>query len=178
MVGFVEMVNMSLMCGLPKVGRGRPRSASSVPANTSVPEQPSEPTSPPDVQEIPPEEGARGTSVERTKRTRKVPSRRPAEELVDQRKKSKVSSRHRSHHGGDNRDRFESRAAKGKEPASLTEGTPTARARPRSMKELCTIQLGKDRPNYHAIQASEQLECASDTHLEIDLAQLAPGGQI
>ncbi|RWW25296.1 hypothetical protein BHE74_00009137 [Ensete ventricosum] len=80
---------MNLMCGLPKVGRGHPGSASSVPANTSVPEQPSEPTSPLDVQEIPPEEATRGTPIERTRRTPKVPSKRPAEELIDQRKKSK-----------------------------------------------------------------------------------------
>ncbi|RZR96581.1 hypothetical protein BHM03_00025634 [Ensete ventricosum] len=155
MVGFAEMVNMSLMRGLPKVRGGRPGSASLVPANTSVLEHPGEPISPPN-----------------------VPNKRPTEELTDQRKKSKVSSRHRSHRGGGDRDRSESRAAKGKEPAAPTEGTPIARVRPRSMKELFAVQLRKDVRDYHAIRVSERLECASDTHLEINLAQLAPGEQI
>ncbi|RRT61825.1 hypothetical protein B296_00008693 [Ensete ventricosum] len=48
------------------------------------------------------------------------------------------------------------------------------------MKELCAIQLGKDEAtvDYHAIRASEQLERASDVPLEVDLTQMAHGGQV
>ncbi|RZS14646.1 hypothetical protein BHM03_00046372 [Ensete ventricosum] len=171
------MINMSLMRGLPKVGGGRPTSASSMPVNALASEQPTEPTSPPDMQEIPTYEVMSGTYVERTRGTSEVPRKRPTEELTDQRKKTKVSSWHRSHRGGDSRDRSESRTTKGKEPVTPIKETPTAQARPWSMKELCGIRLGKDGRDYHAIRASEQLECASDAPLEVDLAQLAQGGQ-
>ncbi|RZR88772.1 hypothetical protein BHM03_00016403 [Ensete ventricosum] len=147
------MVNMSLMHGLSKVGGGCPTSASSMPVNASASEQLAELASPLDVQKIPTDKVVRGTFVERMRGT--------SEELIGRRKKTKVSSRHRSHRGGDGQDKSESRAAKGKELASPIEETPTARARPLSMKELCG-----------------QLERASDAPLEVDLTQLAHEGQV
>ncbi|RRT85361.1 hypothetical protein B296_00005043 [Ensete ventricosum] len=172
------MVNMSLMHDLSKVGVGRPTSASLMPVNASASEQLAELASPLDVQEIPTDKVARGTFVERTRGTSEVPSKHLVEELIGRRKKTKVSSQHRSHREGDDQDKSKSRAAKGKEPTSPTEETPTTRARPRSMKELCDVRLGKDGRDYHAIRVSEQLERAFDAPLEVDLTQLAHGGQV
>ncbi|RWW75456.1 hypothetical protein BHE74_00016523 [Ensete ventricosum] len=134
------MVNMSLMHGLSKVGGGCPTSASSMPVNASSLEQLAELASPLDVQKIPTDKVVRGTFVERMRGTSEVPSKHLVEELIGRRKKTKVSSRHRSYRGGDGQDKSESRAAKGKELTSPTEETPTARARPLSMKELCGNQ--------------------------------------
>ncbi|RRT84782.1 hypothetical protein B296_00002411 [Ensete ventricosum] len=39
------------------------------------------------------------------------------------------------------------------------------------MKELCGMRLGKDGWDYHAIRVSEQLECAFNAPLEVDLTQ-------
>ncbi|RZR82232.1 hypothetical protein BHM03_00008614 [Ensete ventricosum] len=172
------MVNMSLMHGLPKVGGGRPVPTSSVPVSAPVAEQLVEPASPPDVQEVPADEVARGVFAERTRGTSRVSSKRSAKKLTGRRKKAKVSSRHKSHHGGEGRDKSESRVARGKGPTAPSEETPSTRARPQSMKELCGMRLGKDGWDYHAIRASEQLERAFNAPLEVDLTQLAHGGQV
>ncbi|RZR97184.1 hypothetical protein BHM03_00026307 [Ensete ventricosum] len=112
---------------------------------------------------------------EATRRALKVPIKRPAEDSTNHRKKTKVSGRQRSHHEGD---KSRSRAAKGKRPIDLSEETPAPRAKPKSVKELCSTCLGEDDRDYHAIRMCNLPECTSNVLLEMDLTPRTHGMRI
>ncbi|RZR97956.1 hypothetical protein BHM03_00027239 [Ensete ventricosum] len=131
---------MSLMRDQSKVGGECHATASS----THTSEQPAEPFTLFEVQEIPPEEVTRNVLEASGKHLTEAPSS----------------------------ERSKSQAANGKGPIAPTEGVPTLRTKPHSMKELCGACLGKDDRDFHTIQASNQREHASDAPLEVDLTPL------
>ncbi|RRT76381.1 hypothetical protein B296_00020413 [Ensete ventricosum] len=100
-----------------------------------------------------------------------VRSKRSTEASLGEWKKSKVSDRHKSSHDGE---KSKTRSAKGKRPNVSTE----PRSKPQSIRDLYRANLGKDGCDYHVIRASNQLECALDAPLEIDLAPLMHRTQI
>ncbi|RWV80518.1 hypothetical protein GW17_00058205 [Ensete ventricosum] len=130
--------------------------------------------SPSEVQEIPAKEATR-PSEEEARGAPEVPSKRRAGDSIDQKKKSKDSGWHRLPHEAD---RSASQTTKGKGPAGPTEETPTPRAKPKSVRELCSAHLGVDGQDYHVIRMSSQPEHALDVPLEIDLAPLTYGDGI
>ncbi|RRT46571.1 hypothetical protein B296_00008081 [Ensete ventricosum] len=112
-------LTMSLMRDQPKVGGECHATASS----THTSEQPAEPFTLFEVQEIPPEEVTRNVLEASGKHLTEAPSSK----------------------------RSKSQAANGKGPIAPTEGAPTLRMKPQSMKELCGACLGKDDRDFHAI---------------------------
>ncbi|RZR70466.1 hypothetical protein BHM03_00000074 [Ensete ventricosum] len=81
-VGFAEMVSMSLMHDNPKVGGGRLRIVSSFPATAPTPTPRVESRSPSKVQEIPAEEVIRRPSEEEARGAPEVPNKRRAEDMA------------------------------------------------------------------------------------------------
>ncbi|RWW53096.1 hypothetical protein BHE74_00040441 [Ensete ventricosum] len=148
---------MSLMRGQLKVGGGCPGTTSSTSITAPMPAQPTDPPSPSEVQEIPPGEA--------TKKAPEASGKHSAEAPSGQRKKAKVHGRHKSYREGE---KSRSRAAKGKEPTALVEGTPSPRARPKSVKELCNARLREDGRDYHVIQLTRVMEA-----LRVDLPKQA-----
>ncbi|RRT35400.1 hypothetical protein B296_00043745 [Ensete ventricosum] len=139
------MVSMSLMRGQLKVGGGCPGTTSSTSITAPMLAQPTDSPSPSEVQEIP--------LGEATKKAPEASGKHPAEAPSGQRKKAKVHGRHKSYREGE---KSRSRAAKGKEPTALVEGTPSPRARPKSVKELCNARLREDGRDYHVIQMEDE----------------------
>ncbi|RWW32746.1 hypothetical protein GW17_00002565 [Ensete ventricosum] len=74
-------------------------------------------------------------------------------------KKAKVPGHCKSHREGE---KTKSQAAKDKEPTTAAEGTPTPRARPKSVKELCSAHLGEDGRDYHVIPISNRPDAIVD----------------
>ncbi|RWW77844.1 hypothetical protein BHE74_00013958 [Ensete ventricosum] len=171
---WVNMVSMNLMRDNPKVGGGRSGIVSSTLAMAPMPTPHAESCSPFEVQENPSKEATR-PSEEEARGAPEVPSKRRAGDLIDQKKKSKDSGRHRLPHEAD---RSVSQTAKGKGLADPTEETPTPKAKPRSVRELCSARLGVDGQDYHAIRMSSLPEHALNVPLEIDLALLTYGDGI
>ncbi|RWW38293.1 hypothetical protein BHE74_00056490 [Ensete ventricosum] len=94
MVGFVEIVRMSLMRDNSKVGAGCSRIISSTLATAPTPALRVESRSSSEVQEIPVEEATKKSSEEEARGAPEVPSKRRAEDSIGQTKKIKDSDRH------------------------------------------------------------------------------------
>ncbi|RRT43162.1 hypothetical protein B296_00026487 [Ensete ventricosum] len=90
---------------------GRPGTTSIIPITTPAPAQPTDPPSPSEVQEIPPEEV--------TRKAPEVSSKRLTKDSTSQRKKAKVPARHKSCCEGE---KSKSRADEGKEPTARLKG--------------------------------------------------------
>ncbi|RRT83549.1 hypothetical protein B296_00004241 [Ensete ventricosum] len=135
---FAGMVNLNLVRGLSKMGGGHPSSAALVLV------QPIDvPSSPPEVQEI--------LSEEVTKKVVEASGKCPTEVTSGQRKKAKVTGRHKSRHEGEG---SKSRVAKGKGPTSSIDEASTPRVMPKSMRELCSSWARVDDKDYHVIRVS------------------------
>ncbi|RZS22456.1 hypothetical protein BHM03_00055248 [Ensete ventricosum] len=158
---------MSLMRSLPKVGGGCPDATTLTLIAAPVPAEPTAAPSPPKVQEIP--------QKEVTRKALEASGKHPAEAPSGQRKKAKVPGRHKSYCEGA---KLKFRAAEGKKLAAPVEETPTPKARPKSVKELCSACPGVNIRDYHIIRVSSQLERAPDASLEVDLSSLTHGMQI
>ncbi|RWW52782.1 hypothetical protein BHE74_00040783 [Ensete ventricosum] len=128
-----------------------------------TPAQPAVAPSPLEVQEIPLEEA--------TETFGKCPTEAPS----GRRKKAKVLSRHKSHREGE---KSKSRATEGKKPIAPIKETPTPRATPNLVKELCSARPGEDCRDYHVIRVSSQPEHAPDAPLEVNLSPLMHEKQI
>ncbi|RRT63520.1 hypothetical protein B296_00042657 [Ensete ventricosum] len=139
------MVNLNLMCDQPKVGGGRPDTTSPSPVIVLVPAQPVAAPSPPEVQEIPPEEA--------TKKAPEASGKCLIETPFGQRKKAKVTGWHKSYCEGE---KLKSRAAEGKKPAAPVKETLTPKARTKLVKELCSTRTGGDCRDYHIIRVCSQ----------------------
>ncbi|RWV98282.1 hypothetical protein GW17_00038877 [Ensete ventricosum] len=139
------MVNLNLMCGQPKVRGSRPDTTSPSPVTVLVPAQLAAAPSPPEVQEIPPEEA--------TKKAPEASGKCLIETPFGQRKKAKVTGWHKSYREGE---KLKSRATEGKKPAAPVKETLTPRARTKSVKELCSARTGEDCRDYHIIRVSSQ----------------------
>ncbi|RWW84731.1 hypothetical protein BHE74_00006650, partial [Ensete ventricosum] len=138
------------------------RFLSSAPASTPVSRAESGSTS--EVQEIPIEEATR-PSGEEGRGVPEVPRKRQAEDSAGHRKKD----RHKSHQEADRS------ATKGKGPVDTAEEPPTPRRKPKSVRELCSVSVGVDGRDYHAIRICSLPECAPDAPLDIDLTPLTHG---
>ncbi|RRT41666.1 hypothetical protein B296_00044823 [Ensete ventricosum] len=84
-------------------------------------------------------------------------------------KNAKVPSHCKSHREGE---KIKSQAAKDKEPTTAAEGTPTPRARPKSVKELCSAHLREDGRDYYVISISNRPDAIVDVPFEFDLSPL------
>ncbi|RRT53406.1 hypothetical protein B296_00049876 [Ensete ventricosum] len=132
------MVNLNLVHDMLKVGGGRPGPTAPAPARPV-----SGPSSLPEVQEI--------RSEEVIKKVVDASSKRPTKETSGQRKKAKVTGRHKSHREGEG---SKSRATKSKGPASPVDEVSIPRTRPKSVRELCSAKPEVDGKNYHIIWMS------------------------
>ncbi|RWW36358.1 hypothetical protein BHE74_00058629 [Ensete ventricosum] len=110
--------------------------------------------------------------MEATRKALEASDKLPTKAPSGQRKNAKVPGWHKYCQEGE---KSKSRAAKGKEPVALVKGTPTPKARPNLVKELCIARPREDGRDYHVIRVSNQLEHAPDTSLEVNLSQLMHG---
>ncbi|RRT73522.1 hypothetical protein B296_00030538, partial [Ensete ventricosum] len=154
--------HMNLLHDLLKAGSGRSGSgASTVVVLSPVVVNPAPACSPSEVQEIPPEEPSR--KVTESSRNHR------AETSSSQRNKSKVSDRHKSHHGGE---KSRPQAAEDEKSNPPNERTSDARPRLKSVRELCRGHPEVDGRDFHAIRVCSQSEHALDTALVMDLTPL------
>ncbi|RWW10325.1 hypothetical protein GW17_00026139 [Ensete ventricosum] len=169
MIDFTEMVNINLMHDLPKVEGGHAgattsSATASSPVIAPAPTQSVAAPSPPKVQEIPPKEVTQKAPESSGKCSVEAPS--------SQRKKARVSGRHKSCREGE---KLKSRATDGKTPVAPVERTSAPKTRLKSVKELCSAHLRADGRDFHVIEISSQPEHAPDVPLEVDLTPLTHG---